>query len=183
MPTQAVSSVSFTKLLAPVKLTLPKIIMHFFLLSSRFTKIAAALVCYSVYLEVSRTNRQGFTQAVTGAASKVWWSTANRAAAEPVMIQGLPRCQMAKVLIQQIAGKMLSTIHHWFCVICATFLIHGVMSDYCYSFDHRGTWQRTILTPVWIVLSESSLSMVISPCAGSLFATCYHYIQTYVHTN
>lgn len=149
--------------------------MHFFLLLSRFTKIAA-VICSSVYLEVSWTNRQGFTHAVTGAASRVWWAAANRAAAEPVVIQGLPRCQMAKALIQQTAGKMLSTIQHWFCAICATFLIHGVMSDYCCSFDHPGAWQRPSPATVWIVLSGSRLSMAISPCACCLLAMCYPYI-------
>lgn len=43
----------------------------FCLLLSRFMKIQAQ-ICYSVYLEVSWTNRERFTHAVTGVASKVW---------------------------------------------------------------------------------------------------------------
>lgn len=170
-----------------VKLTLPKIIMHFstFKYSLDLQKIAAASPIFrSIYLEVSWTYRQGFVYAGTGASSEAWWATVSAAAAEPAAIQGLPRRQVTKVLIQQIAAKMLSIKHHWFSIVCATFLIYGVMSDYRYSFHHRGTWQRPILTTLCIVLSMSSLGMArISLCRLPVCHMLPLYIQTYVHAD
>lgn len=84
MLAQAVSSVPFTMMIVSVKLTLPKITMHFS--TFKYSLAAAAPIFYSVFY-----SRQGITHTATGAASKVRWATAKAAAAEPTMTRGLPQ--------------------------------------------------------------------------------------------
>lgn len=58
------------------------------------------------------------------------------------------------------------------------------MSVYHYSFDHRGTWQRTVLTTLCIVLSVSSLGVItqlLPVQEGCLLATCCPYIYRHMH--
>lgn len=58
---------------------------------------------------------------------------------------------MTKVLLLQIAEKMLRAVH---CISCATFLIYGVMTDCHCSFDQKGTWQGTVLTTLRLSFHE-----------------------------